>query len=105
MLKNLALTRGLIFADSAAGLLAPMIGRTAAHELVEEAAADVRDGGATLFDAILRHADCPDDLTSAALAKAFDPAPAVAAAEGWTPQALALAAETIALLTPVRQPE
>lgn len=105
MQKNLELTRGLIYADAAAGLLAPMIGRTAAHELVEEAAADVRDGAATLFEAILRHADCPNDLTSAALAQAFDPAPAVAAAASWTPQAIAFAAEAIALLAPARQPE
>lgn len=105
MLKNLELTRGLIYADAAAGLLAPMIGRTAAHRLVEEAAADVRDGDRTLFEAILRHPDCPQDLTSAALAKAFDPAPAVAAAAAWTPRAVDFAAEAIALLTPHRQPE
>ena len=105
MLKNLDLTHGLIYADAAAGLLAPMIGRAAAHELVEAAAAETRDGDATLFQAILRHADCPDDLTSAALAMAFDPTPAVAAAAAWTPQALALASETIALLTSARQPE
>jgi len=105
MLKNLELTRGLIYADAAAGVLTPMIGRTAAHELVEEAAAHVRDNDATLFEAILRHNECPENLTSAALAKAFDPAPAVAAAAGWTPQVLAFVAETITLLNPARQPE
>lgn len=105
MLKNLELTRGLIYAEAAASLLAPMIGRSAAHSLVEEAVADVRDGDATLFEAILRHADCPDDLTSAALAGAFDPTPAVDAAAGWVPAAIALAREAIVLLSPASQPE
>ncbi len=99
MAENLDLTRGLIYADAAAAALSPLIGRRAAHDLVEAAAADVRDRDMTLLDALLSHPECPAGVTSALLATAFDPGPAVAAASAWTPRAIAQAAEVAARLS------
>ena len=49
MQANLDITRGLLFADTAAGIIAIKAGRAAAHHLVEQAAGAVRDGGMSLL--------------------------------------------------------
>ena len=77
MRANLDLTRGLLFADRAAALLTPTMGRAAAHAHVEHAAAIVRDTGRHLADVL--GLDC---------AAAFDLAPAIAAAQPWIDRAL-----------------
>ena len=84
MRDNLDLTRGLLFADTAAAALAPRLGAAAAHRAVEEAADRVRAEGASLL-AVLRErfGDEP------ALSAAFDLAPAVAAAAAFVDEALA----------------
>ena len=105
MARNLDLTHGLIYADAAAAALAPALGRSAAHQLVEEAASVVRGGEATLLQAILTHPNRPPEATGDALSAAFDPTPAVAAAALWVPRALKQAAETIASLVPFAQLE
>ena len=81
MQVNLDATRGLLFADAAAALLAPLIGREAAHRRVEEAAATVRLSGEPLRSVLEREGG-PD------LAAAFDLAPAIAAASPWIDRAL-----------------
>jgi 3-carboxy-cis,cis-muconate cycloisomerase len=80
MLRNLGATQGLVFADAAASLLAPKLGRAAAHALVERAADTARGSGRDLH-AVLAEADT--GLDAKALAAAFDPLAAVAAAAAW----------------------
>ncbi len=82
MLANLELTRGLLFADAAAALLAPSLGHAAAHAAVERAAEVVRREGSSLRQA-LGH----DTLVAAA----FDLEPSVAAAAGWVDRVLGAA--------------
>jgi 3-carboxy-cis,cis-muconate cycloisomerase len=97
MLRNLGATRGLVFADAAASLLAPKLGRAAAHALVERAADTVRDSGRDLHS-VLAGADT--GLDAKALGVAFDPAAAVTAAAAWVEpvaaRADALAARLVA---------
>jgi 3-carboxy-cis,cis-muconate cycloisomerase len=86
MRANIDLTHGLLFADAAAGRLGAKLGRENAHRLVEHAAEQVRQTGATLADVLARTQ--PDvDLTAA-----FDLAPAVAAAARWVDPAVGHAA-------------
>ncbi|MFL5257171.1 MAG: adenylosuccinate lyase family protein [Rhodopila sp.] len=90
MRANIDLTRGLLFADAAAGRLGAKLGREAAHRLVEQAAETVRRTGAMLPDVLSQEPavrDCGVDL-----APAFDLAPAVAAAAWWVDPALRQAA-------------
>jgi 3-carboxy-cis,cis-muconate cycloisomerase len=85
MRANIDLTRGLLFADAAAGRLAPALGRGAAHALVERAAGAVRDEGRHLRDVL---AALPE-AAGIDLAPAFDLAPSVGASALWTDRALA----------------
>ena len=87
MIQNLEATRGLLFADAAAARLAPLLGRDAAHALVEHAAERVRASGRPLAETLRDDPEVPRDAAPA-LAGAFDLAPAVAAAAAWTDRAL-----------------
>ena len=98
MQANLDITRGLLFADAAAGIIAIKVGRAAAHHLVEQAAGVVRDGGMSLLDALAARPDLPVGIDRAVLAPAFDLAPAIAAAARFTDRALAEAARVRAVL-------
>lgn len=92
MRANLDLTRSLLFADRAAALLTPTMGRAAAHAHVEHAAATVRNTGRHLADVL--GPDC---------AAAFDLAPAIAAAQPWIDRALdhaALVSDDLQTLAP-----
>jgi 3-carboxy-cis,cis-muconate cycloisomerase len=98
MRGNIDQTRGLLFADAAAGRLAAKLGREAAHSLVEHAAAQVRQTGASLAEVLAENPATgePDvDLTGA-----FDLTPSVTAAARWVDPALRHAAEIRARLTP-----
>jgi 3-carboxy-cis,cis-muconate cycloisomerase len=79
MRANIDRTRGMLFADAAAGRLARTLGREAAHRLVEQAAEQVRQTGATLAEVLASDQDLDD---------AFDLAPAVEAAARWVDPAL-----------------
>ena len=83
MRANIDITRGLLFADAAASRLGAVLGREAAHELVEHAAAEVRRTGCSLQEVLARTAPQAD------LSAAFDLAPAVAAACIWADRVLA----------------
>ncbi|WP_293856460.1 adenylosuccinate lyase family protein [uncultured Alsobacter sp.] len=83
MRANLDITRGLLFADAAAAVMARSAGRGAAHALVEEAAGEVRSSGRHLLDVLADRPDLPAGIDRAALAAAFDLSPAVAAASQW----------------------
>jgi hypothetical protein len=90
MRANIDRTRGLLFADAAAGRLAPKLGREAAHRMVEQAAEQVRKSGGTLYDVLAGNQAVRDagvDLTGA-----FDLTPAIAAAARWVDPALRHAA-------------
>ena len=91
MRRNLDATAGLLFADAAAARLAAPLGREEAHDLVERAAAQVRDTGENLQAVLGR-------LTPHAIAEAFDPEPAVQAAGPWIDRALAHAASVREIL-------
>ena len=84
MRANIDLTRGLLFADAAASRLAATMGREAAHQAVEHAAAEVRRTGEALQAVLARTAPSVD------LSAAFDLGPAVAAAGTWVDRTLAL---------------
>ncbi len=87
MRANIDITKGLLFADAAAARLADSLGRDAAHDLVEDAAAELRRGGDTLQSVLARR---PAVVQSGIeLSAAFDLAPAVAAAGPWVDRALA----------------
>lgn len=90
MQDNLGITRGLLFADAAAARLSARLGREAAHALVEGAAAEVRDTGATLLSVLERNPEAR--AADIDLAGAFDLAPAIAAAGPWVDRALSEAA-------------
>ena len=103
MRANIDLTRGLLFADAAAGRLGARLGREAAHRLVEHAAEEVRQTGAPLAEVLARNPAARDadvDLTNA-----FDLAPAVAAAARWVDPALRHAAAIRARLAAKDQSE
>lgn len=91
MAANLDMTRGLLFADAAAGRLAPLCGRQAAHALVERAAGVVRDTGAPLLDALMALEGRPADATRALLEPAFELRPSVEAAATFVDRAVAAA--------------
>ena len=90
MEANLGLTRGLLFADAAAGRLAGRLGRAEAHMLVEHAAGMVRETGSTLR-AVLA-ADPALQGMAGDLEGAFDLTPAIAAAGPWVDRAVQHAA-------------
>ena len=91
MQHNLGQTRGLIFADAVAALLAPRIGAGAAHHLVAEAADAVRVAGETLQAVLPRLAAWPQSVDAATLETCFDSGPAVRAAAALVPLATARA--------------
>jgi len=80
MRANIDVTNGLLFADAAAALLTPSLGREAAHQAVEHAAAEVRRTGCALADVLASH--------KVDVSPAFDLAPAIAAAAAWVDRLL-----------------
>lgn len=93
MRANIDLTRGLLFADAAAGLLATKMGREASHALVEHAAAQVRATGQALHEILRENPAILAAGLADKLADAFDLSPAVAAAANRTDNACAFAEE------------
>jgi 3-carboxy-cis,cis-muconate cycloisomerase len=103
MRKNIDQTRGLLFADAAAARLASVLGREAAHRLVEHAAAQVREAGVSLAEVLAE-----DQTVRAAnidLSNAFDLTPSVTAAAGWVDPARRHAAAVRVRLTLQDHPE
>ncbi len=96
MQRNLDATNGLLFADAAAARLGAILGREAAHVLVERAASEVRRSGEPLRAVLERepavHAAHVD------LGPAFNLAPAIAAAGPWVDRAVADAERVRAML-------
>jgi 3-carboxy-cis,cis-muconate cycloisomerase len=88
MQANLDATRGLLFADAAAARLAPILGREAAHQLVEQAAERVRSSNAMLRE-VLRADQSIAAVSADELDAAFDLTAATTAAALWTDRAVA----------------
>ncbi len=84
MRANLDLTHGLLFADTVATRLAPLLGRDAAHGAVEHAADTVRRTGAHLAEVL---AGEPGLAGAGDLSDAFDLTPAIEAAAAWVDRA------------------
>lgn len=95
MLLNLEQTRGLIFADAVAALLARQIGAGAAHHLVAEAADVVRGTGETLQAVLPRLTGWPEAVDATMLGACFDPGSAVDAAAALVPVATARARQLV----------
>lgn len=81
MQANIALTRGLIFADAAAIALAPVRGRAAAYEAVEQASHTVRETGSDLRVVLLASARSSEER--ALIEGSFAIEPAMIAASQW----------------------
>jgi 3-carboxy-cis,cis-muconate cycloisomerase len=86
MRKNLDMTQGLLFSDTAASALTARHGRGEAHRLIEGAAGKVRDDGKHLRDVLLADPMLRHDRE--AIEGAFDLAPFVDAAALWADRAL-----------------
>jgi 3-carboxy-cis,cis-muconate cycloisomerase len=94
MRANLDSSHGLPMAERVAGLLAPAMGRVAAHDLIAEAAADAAGRGIQLSDALLGRPGMRDRLsqagvTASQVGEALDPAGFLGAAREFTDAALA----------------
>jgi 3-carboxy-cis,cis-muconate cycloisomerase len=94
MRANLDATRGLPLAERVSELLAPALGRAAAHDLVARASAHAVAVGSTLRDALLGVPDLAGwvdgaGITSAQIDAALDPAGYLGSAGAFTDAALA----------------
>jgi 3-carboxy-cis,cis-muconate cycloisomerase len=94
MRANLDATRGLPLAERVAGLLAPALGRAAAHDLVARASAHAVAVGGTLREALLGVPELAGwmdgaGITSAQIDAALDPAGYLGSAGAFTDAALA----------------
>jgi 3-carboxy-cis,cis-muconate cycloisomerase len=89
MRQNLDATQGLLFADAVAARLAPSLGRNRAHEIVEQAADQVRTSGSSLLDVLKTDPELSRDVPDDVLSAAFDLGPSVEAAAAWVDRALA----------------
>ncbi|MGA7325272.1 MAG: adenylosuccinate lyase family protein [Rhodomicrobium sp.] len=98
MLRNLNETKGLLFAEAVAAILAPKLGRQKAHALIEEAAAKVRDTGASLQD-VLASEPIAASTKDSPVAEAFSLAPHINAAAHWVESAVAASRAIRAKLT------
>ncbi len=94
MRANLDATRGLPLAEHVTGLLAPALGRVAAHDLVARASAHAVTTGVSLREALLGPAEPREQLgragvTPAQIDAALDPAGYLGASRQFTDAALA----------------
>jgi len=80
MRENLQVTRGLIASEAVTMALAVHVGRTEAHDLVEQAARRARGDGGTLADALAANPAVARHLTRADIDRHLDPERCVGAA-------------------------
>jgi 3-carboxy-cis,cis-muconate cycloisomerase len=93
MRANLAATRGLPLAERVSELLAPALGRSAAHDLVARASAHAVAAGGTLRESLLGEPELAREvdgagITSAQIDAALDPAGYLGSAAAFTDAAL-----------------
>ncbi|HUK65090.1 MAG TPA: 3-carboxy-cis,cis-muconate cycloisomerase, partial [Dongiaceae bacterium] len=88
MRANLDLTGGLLLAERVATALTPALGRMAAHDLVESAAAEVA-GDRSFAQALGERPDVAAHLSSVEIAALLDPAGYLGSAGAFVDRALA----------------
>ena len=74
MERNLQMTQGLIMAESVVMALAPHVGKSTAHGLVDRAARRALDEGVSFADALAQDPEITRSLGPGALADALEPA-------------------------------
>ena len=74
MAQNLALTRGLLVSEAVMMALAPKIGRSRAHDLLEEAVADSINNGTGLAEALQKIDEVTNHLSQAEIESLTNPA-------------------------------
>ena len=92
MCENLALTQGLIASEAAVMALAPHVGRSEAHHIVEDGAKRMRTNGGTLADALAADPAVTRHLTRAEIDRHLSPERYVGAARALVERVLARAA-------------
>lgn len=95
MRRNLGLTRGLIASEAAMMVLAPQIGRHAAHRLLYEAAQQAQAGAGTLLEALAAQPRFAAQGVPAELAAALAP-------QAYVGESAALTDATLARVAPLR---
>lgn len=83
MKRNLEATNGLIFAEAVTMAIANHIGKSAAHELIEEASRQVRETGRHLREVLGNDRAVTEFLTAAELDSLFAPENYLGVAEEW----------------------
>jgi 3-carboxy-cis,cis-muconate cycloisomerase len=89
MRANLALTGGLLMAESLTTALAPSLGRPAAYHLVQTVTERARKTGVSLHAAALADQQIRDALPAEAIARALDPAAYLGSTDALIARALA----------------
>jgi 3-carboxy-cis,cis-muconate cycloisomerase len=89
MRHNLDATHGLILAEAVSAALAPMLGREAAHELIEAACRRAVEQGKPLRDVLAQEAKVRKLLSVADLDRLFDPVNYLGVAEQFVDRVLA----------------
>ena len=89
MRGNLESSRGFVMAESVAMALAPHLGRSEAHHLVDNAVRTAARTGATLADALRSDPAVTRHLTPAEIDQRLDPAAYLGAARTFVERALA----------------
>jgi len=89
MRRNLAVTNGLIMAESVVARLAPALGRGAAHELVTRVCARAAERGEPLRDALLGEPGVTAHLAAGEMDAALDPGGYLGCAAQFVDRALA----------------
>jgi 3-carboxy-cis,cis-muconate cycloisomerase len=95
MRQNLDSTGGLILSEAVMMALAPKIGRTEAHDVVEHACARVIGGGGSLAEALAGDAKIAAHLDRAAIDRMLDPAGYLGEATGVVDRVLARASAVL----------
>jgi 3-carboxy-cis,cis-muconate cycloisomerase len=89
MRRNLVSRGGLAFSEGVLVALVPTLGRESAHRIVEAAAADATAAGRSLKDMLAANAKVRRALAPEDLARLFDPAQSIGAADVFADRALA----------------
>ena len=89
MLKNLDVTNGLIFAEAVTMVLAPTLGKSAAHKIVESSATKASAESRSLKEILLTDTDLQAKLSPTDLDRLFDPRNYLGSANQFITQVLA----------------
>ncbi|MCU7549784.1 3-carboxy-cis,cis-muconate cycloisomerase [Chitinophagaceae bacterium LB-8] len=88
MLRNIEITKGLIFAENISLALAEKIGKQEAHELIEKCCQEVQRSGMHLKNIVLENTVMRQYLTSSEIEGLFDPVRSIGLCEEWIKRVL-----------------